>query len=1070
VTSQRNPQPAFEEWLATKLARKITLEHLEGGMAPQPFSKQNSLSGGALEHYWKSMGQVVKHVNLLWKTKWIKWSKGFKTPRECTEMWQTLDPVSLDSNFSVLIPALRKLLSRAGDFYKVTREKYKEALLEKLEASDNKKMQKLSDYRADALLRAYKPKANDAFLERLLQRPKYCRSYFSKCGLAFSKAEIKVLCMCFASEDNENQERSRSNRRIGTFNFERFIHFIDDANLDDFKPASTAQDVPQPKASVSEREEYNFNDAIGLRTTFIIETFLERLDVDSWLGEVGFLPRAQQTKGLSIFVRADGQKIVYKQAPEEGTGSDGEQNGSLPLTVVDTAYKGWSWHEKRDKAVRLLNQLMKDFAADVLESHLQKRLEHKKAPARPVLSRHFVLARDKETVETLEGQTRLMDEGKEKKGENPEEDIDLPQQGDSLVLGDLEQYMLDQSTMLCLRWNVDAHTAQYRLEQRVANGLYTICVDGKSDSNEGPGRRPQGAFDVLSLQPNTRYDFRLTAYNKNGSSSCHKSFWTLPAAPAQPRVFTMVYGSMPGPEKYVAMSLCWGMSVYRDWIEHLETLFGRLRTDNSLKELTKEYPIVLKFCRHCQREGKKSLVFDDFKAFCAFSNYGLSEAKLKRYEQRKQTLANQLTAPDLGIGCYYAASSRVREERATLDCQVNLVRENAKPVQLRSGAVQYEVWCKELVDPTANQGLLFSKLQKGSSKDLPYSKVWEGMDDACSIVHLKPGCTYSFYVRAKNPMGESGNKSGSIPVFVEKPSAANNDTKVMFPKRFSENPRLSVPPIPAIVTRTSSEAVVLLQQSADHNGGQSEYTRLEMRLVCTFATSGAQQPNPERWKKVAQTSDKNTAVLLTDLKQNAMYQFRALSVDENMRPGKPSKWASLNDLKELKKNHKMMETGRSKLSVTFTSLVVSPMDLCVGDSVCFVESSRMDGNVILAARLLRERPAHRSDHSLQHGSVNNAALDGNKMQYVVEVLWASRLRKGVNADSFIPEKSLLGPQPFTPGYHSGSMLFRSPASFFSVSHQVYRARWVDEEMRSNALRETVKQVESNYIIDDTDWD
>ena len=89
---------------------------------------------------------------------------------------------------------------------------------------------------------------------------------------------------------------------------------------------------------------------------------------------------------------------------------------------------------------------------------------------------------------------------------------------------------------------------------------------------------------------------------------------------------------------------------------------------------------------------------------------------------------------------------------------------------------------------------------------------------ACSIVHLKPGCTYSFYVRAKNPMGESGNKSGSIPVFVEKPSAANNDTKVMFPKRFSENPRLSVPPIPAIVTRTSSEAVVLLQQSADHNG------------------------------------------------------------------------------------------------------------------------------------------------------------------------------------------------------------------------------------------------------------
>ena len=126
--------------------------------------------------------------------------------------------------------------------------------------------------------------------------------------------------------------------------------------------------------------------------------------------------------------------------------------------------------------------------------------------------------------------------------------------------------------------------------------------------------------------------------------------------------------------------------------------------------------------------------------------------------------------------------------------------------------------------------------------------------------------------------------------------------------------------------------------------------------------------------------------------------------------------------KLLKSKSHFHQITRNNISTTFVVLVGSPKELKIGDTICFVEKSRLDGFTVLAAKILRK-----NFHS-------NA--------YVIEVIWASRLRKGITPNSFVAEKTVLGPHPFTPGYHTGSILFRSGNSFFNESKRIYRTKWI----------------------------
>ena len=186
---------------------------------------------------------------------------------------------------------------------------------------------------------------------------------------------------------------------------------------------------------------------------------------------------------------------------------------------------------------------------------------------------------------------------------------------------------------------------------------------------------------------------------------------------------------------------------------------------------------------------------------------------------------------------------------------------------------------------------------------------------------------------------------------------------------------------------------------------------------------------PNRWIRIAETKEYCSAIRVVGLKPNAIYQFRTKSVDTNYLCGPPSDHTHFENIKVRKSQRRFYDLTRSNISTTFVVLVKAPQDIKIGDAICFVESSRLDGFTVLAARVLRQKPASQA--------------------FVIEVIWASRLRKGLLAKEFVAERSVLGPQPFTPGYHTGSILFRSGNSLFNESKNVYRTKWFDEDARGN---------------------
>jgi len=70
----------------------------------------------------------------------------------------------------------------------------------------------------------------------------------------------------------------------------------------------------------------------------------------------------------------------------------------------------------------------------------------------------------------------------------------------------------------------------------------------------------------------------------------------------------------------------------------------------------------------------------------------------------------------------------------------------------------YEVWCKATL--SSKSQLLISRKRSDDDMILDrYVKVWEGVDDACSIVHLKCGYQYAFYVVKRKENREKSLKS-----------------------------------------------------------------------------------------------------------------------------------------------------------------------------------------------------------------------------------------------------------------------------------------------------------------------
>ena len=283
----------------------------------------------------------------------------------------------------------------------------------------------------------------------------------------------------------------------------------------------------------------------------------------------------------------------------------------------------------------------------------------------------------------------------------------------------------------------------------------------------------------------------------------------------------------------------------------------------------------------------------------------------------------------------------------------------------------------------------------------------------------------------------------------------------------ASNPTLRTPTAPIIVSRSVTDVMVLMRRVPG-----AAMTRLESRILKSKCNSSSvavatwkhiegasicRKPEvpsdipigkdghyfpsmnqsergdliPNRWIRIAETKEYCSAIRVVGLKPNAIYQFRTKSVDTNYLCGPPSDHTHFENVKVNKSQRRFYDLTRSNISTTFVVLVKAPQDIKIGDAICFVESSRLDGFTVLAARVLRRKSASQA--------------------FVLEVIWASRLKKGFSASEFVAERSVLGPQPFTPGYHTGSILFRSGNSLFNESKNVYRTKWFDEDARAGII-------------------
>jgi hypothetical protein len=1101
---------AFEEWLVMKRSR----EQLEIFLKNAPMPIHNSgLSEKECEQYIRQVGQAIKHVNLLWKNKFLKFGRGYYKQKKLIHIWDKLEPVSLDHNFSILIPVLREVIQFALQHHKygcikcnrpLTNKKlnkneyqsfqlqlqsFKKTLMNRLVAYDEKRFQKLAEVGEE---KTFIPRATTEIVNEMLEKPHIIQQYFEYCGLRFNISEIKYLCLSFPSEKykaSSNLEVSSGIFKNASFNVLHFISFIDylqqnyyDNDKKNYHPldeqrhgeANDENGISSKKESKSKRDKkcscniypgrfyWNLNDAIGISTAKILENILNRgVYIDSSLGGVGVMQNTNTNVTLkNSFIRGNGEVIRYKKIrvgrddilnriPAETTRYLNNEYDAKKKTSTNyndpsmNYYPGWSWKQKRDQAASKLSKIMKQFASAVLEKHVKEKLMDLSLPRKPVLNRHLI-AFD-------EFNTMISDENgnKDNQIENPEEVKDHNNNyynatnnmmNDSRTLYENNHISYDNSNILCLSWKVEKNVTHYKLEQKKGSGYYTIHIDPPIEKL--PHSRPHGSFKVINLKPNTSYEFRLTGCNNNGEGPfISKRFFTTPKTPPKPKVFNIVHNQL-NQRKTAHVTLCWGMDLYNEWIKKLKFIFNKIRNEKKLKKYLKETAIAKKFLLHCQKIGATEVTFDMFKEFCAYQKYGgLTNVDKKKYEQLKIRLKQQKDRPDLGLG--YIPSGN----------QSKILAGNVKG--------GYEVWCKAII-PRTKQALMG---RHSNSKIIlnKYVKVWEGLGDACTIVHLNCGYQYSFYVIQRNEYGDNSLKSQPIVVPLKDNDSLKKRKKI-FPKNvsLSENLTLRIPYAPIVVSRTTTEVVVLLRQpvgvkitrlevrklnSTNHlqNGKIAVWEHVEGASICRIPevpsdimlrdgkhNSPTRKSNkikiaPGRWNRVAESRDLCSAVLVVGLKPNASYQFRAKSVDEHYLVGPPSDNVHYENVKLSKSKDHFQRITRNNISTTFVVLVSSPKELKIGDTICFIERSRLDGHTVLAARILRK--------NYPSGVC------------VIEVIWASRLRKGIPATAFVAEKSVLGPHPFTPGYHTGSILFRSKSSFFDENKRIYRTNWIDEEGR-----------------------
>ena len=491
------------------------------------------------------------------------------------------------------------------------------------------------------------------------------------------------------------------------------------------------------------RHYWNLNDAIGISTSKILENILKvGLDKDASLGGVGTITNGSSKFSIANnFVCGNGE-IIWLKLPQNSTNerndiADSQESPRTRylkheydrkkrgITNYNNScmkyYAGWNWNQKRQQATLSLRKILRRFASRIVHKLMKEKMIDRRLPKQAILNRILLASPDNGSKEQ-----------RRKHLENPEEaETDWPITDGERSRQETSDMTYDNSNILCLQWQVDPNVTHYKLEQMKTKGYNTIYIDPPV---EDVGRqRPKGSFKVINLKPNTQYEFRLTPCNKNGyGKSTIRSFYTTPKKPAKPKVFSITYNTLQQ-VAFGSVTLCWGMDSYALWLKKLRRIFDKLRGEKNLKNYLDETPIAMKFILHCQKINSSKLSFDMFKDFCAHHNFGFTPTEQRRCEKLESRLRRQKKHPDLGLG------------------YLSLDRSNGVNTK---GA--YEVWCKVTAPSqsfTHNYVTQKHHLYKESYLN-KYIKVWEGLEEACTVSHLRCGYQYAFQVVRSNLHGE----------------------------------------------------------------------------------------------------------------------------------------------------------------------------------------------------------------------------------------------------------------------------------------------------------------------------
>ena len=374
---KKNPpnvaEQAFEEWIATKNSREKLENFLKS--APMPINSPE-LSEKECEQYIRQVGQAVKHINLLWKNKFLKFGKGYYKQNKLIDIWDKLEPVTVDHNFSILVPVLRKIIKYAlypvyskyyyvgnnndsnnrlkqkkifneprRESFQIQLKGFRKTLMNRLITYDEKKYEKLAEVNEE---KTFVPRATAATVDKMLEKPHIIQQYFEYCSLRFNINEIKYLCLSFPSEKYKASSSSSDDLfQNASFNILQFLSFIDylqqnyydnhkkryhqlhehenqsDDNMLTLSPKNSPRNNKTKKKkkecickNYSGRYYWNLYDAIGISTSKIVENIISRggIDNDVSLGAVGVTQGANVTFTLkNAFIRGNGEIIRYKK-------------------------------------------------------------------------------------------------------------------------------------------------------------------------------------------------------------------------------------------------------------------------------------------------------------------------------------------------------------------------------------------------------------------------------------------------------------------------------------------------------------------------------------------------------------------------------------------------------------------------------------------------------------------------------------------------------------------------------------------------------------------------------------